>query len=1029
MKNIFKRIFALSLVFLFLLGTVSSYGYTHNRWLGYGDANSLSRYQDKFVIGASDINRNRWQNLNKNAYQVTNAIFTNNNNGNLVVEQNYSNYCHSLITTPQTTFSVDTAHGSVASVSAPADNFYSSWNGQSLNLPSDFRSNNWRWWKLTNNSNSNKSDKTKIRVKISNLKIYTYDTNTESWHWVDVDMYREVTYSILASAEALSTKPVNDSGVRNSSRYIALGKGLCDTLYIGAREVETINSFYYAKEQPIDENKVHIYTNITLKDIDSHQYAMFWKDRTARQYVTRNTILSHVEPAQNWSATQTNDEYNLLNNYLGDFDTNYSNDPRTNVSFLFDGDEIEYRFGRTANISMQEQYLGSGQDNFTFIIPDPNKTITDDDETEVNRNVISNITKDWTYNITQSIPDNQNRTTFSNFQLGDEIDKCLDVKDIKLEAVSNNSTVDVSNMFDLTTTKLDNGKTKIVANAKNSYISNASSSFYSYLSYTLKINVKVKLDSEKTYDEIAQELEDDGHFSNDKTALTFDNKGYSNIDNTNRDTNDVSTIVHLPNLKITKVADRFEYQVGDTIHYIVEVNNTNTFADTTYFTIYDDTLPNSVSLDRSSINVSGLDSSNYELTGSGNTWKITSNGDFSLPYGTTIKIEYDAKALKPSNTHLVDNTATTYAFGVDEQQAIAEVWVNSPKFNVTKVADKTKFNLGDTIKYTVEATNVNEGTLAKANFEDVLEYSGILNRNSIKVMGDGTDITNDCSINVSNNKISIITNHYLKNGDCELSNVRDTRRKMGYQYGIVPRSHEKITITYEVNLPSANTDDSQAILITDHKTLNNNVKAIPYPVYDGDDIKEDDTIPSGSDEADESLTINDPQLSIKKVSNKEAYKINKTGTYTLSVKQTKPNLIARNVVITDAFTNDSLSGITLNTNSIKVYLNGLDITSLTLISADNGRFTIITNKSISDQDEIIVTYNVKFNKTGYFSNMASADADNTPQVYDYNQVEVQVNGLPMTGGERNLLFTFIGLGILIIISIVVIRRKRRLVTK
>ena len=61
--------------------------------------------------------------------------------------------------------------------------------------------------------------------------------------------------------------------------------------------------------------------------------------------------------------------------------------------------------------------------------------------------------------------------------------------------------------------------------------------------------------------------------------------------------------------------------------------------------------------------------------------------------------------------------------------------------------------------------------------------------------------------------------------------------------------------------------------------------------------------------------------------------------------------------------------------------------------------------------------------------MSTANSDNTDPVYDYKQVEVQVNGLPMTGSERNLLFTFIGLGILITISILIIRRKIKLVTK
>ena len=44
MKNIVKRIIALSLVFMFLLGTINSYGYTHDRWDGYGAIHNIVAY-------------------------------------------------------------------------------------------------------------------------------------------------------------------------------------------------------------------------------------------------------------------------------------------------------------------------------------------------------------------------------------------------------------------------------------------------------------------------------------------------------------------------------------------------------------------------------------------------------------------------------------------------------------------------------------------------------------------------------------------------------------------------------------------------------------------------------------------------------------------------------------------------------------------------------------------------------------------------------------------------------------------------
>ena len=57
-----------------------------------------------------------------------------------------------------------------------------------------------------------------------------------------------------------------------------------------------------------------------------------------------------------------------------------------------------------------------------------------------------------------------------------------------------------------------------------------------------------------------------------------------------------------------------------------------------------------------------------------------------LPFGKTITIEYDAKALTASNGTVIDNTATTIAAGIPEKKDAKQVY----KFSKIDVENSTK---------------------------------------------------------------------------------------------------------------------------------------------------------------------------------------------------------------------------------------------------------------------------------------------------------------------------------------------------
>lgn len=139
-----------------------------------------------------------------------------------------------------------------------------------------------------------------------------------------------------------------------------------------------------------------------------------------------------------------------------------------------------------------------------------------------------------------------------------------------------------------------------------------------------------------------------------------------------------------PGLAIKKSVNRYEHQVNDVVHYTVKVSNTNEKADTAYFIIKDTSLPDSMAFDFSSVKVSGIDEKDYTIEQSGNGWILKSKGDYALPYGKTITVEYDAKALVASNGTVVDNTAITTAAGIPEMKDQQQVYINSPKLQVIK---------------------------------------------------------------------------------------------------------------------------------------------------------------------------------------------------------------------------------------------------------------------------------------------------------------------------------------------------------
>ena len=607
----------------------------------------------------------------------------------------------------------------------------------------------------------------------------------------------------------------------------------------------------------------------------------------------------------------------------------------------------------------------------TTKIEGPEKTVSDSDETNVKKNTVRSLADDWTYSITQKIAKNADEK-YASFAFKDSIEQCMKINSVKVKADNGK---DVTSWFDVST----------VGNEVKATLKNPGSNdeFYKNNSYTMEINVKMDVPENATEEQLKSlrdRWKEHGHYTEDQKIVKEYNTAYVEVNGQNVITNKPETEVQLstneknePGLAIKKSVNRYEHQVNDVVHYTVKVSNTNEKADTAYFIIKDTSLPDSMAFDFSSVKVSGIDEKDYTIEQSGNGWILKSKGDYALPYGKTITVEYDAKALVASNGTVVDNTAITTAAGIPEMKDQQQVYINSPKLQVIKKAPDTKYKVGDTVGYNVTITNINAGTFMRdIVLKDLVKTEGLeIKEGSVAVLVGGKNVTSNLDISYENDGtgFTIKTPYNLKNSDIPCIGITP--------YKDMDHWTDKIVVTYDATI----TD--KAALATD---LENVFTAPATPNTNGDTIKDDDTIPSGGGEDTEDIKMKAPALEITKKSNKSQYAIGEVATYTLTVKQTKENLTANNVVITDKFAQKD--GMAYDADSMEVKLNKEDITKDCKIKVEGNNFKIETGKNISDEDKLEVSYKVSFSKTGEYTNTAVSTSDNTNEDQATNVIEV-----------------------------------------
>ena len=234
------------------------------------------------------------------------------------------------------------------------------------------------------------------------------------------------------------------------------------------------------------------------------------------------------------------------------------------------------------------------------------------------KNRLTDSTREWYYVLTHNVPKHTTKLFYyRTFGFTDCVDSCLsyDTKDVKVYNGSIDEDHDVTDSF---TISQEEGN-ELLVTAKDDLLTSldfyGSSEDGNNIILVFPVHIS---EGEEIYKNEAMQ-EHNGHLKkigDTETVYEFlngdeTNKAYTSIDNlvkvkgniegltTKEDiryTNKVTTQVEAADLKISKEADRFEWEVGETVKYTLVIKNKNPYSIMDRVTVTDDDLPKAMKL-------------------------------------------------------------------------------------------------------------------------------------------------------------------------------------------------------------------------------------------------------------------------------------------------------------------------------------------------------------------------------------------------------------------------------------------------
>ena len=327
-----------------------------------------------------------------------------------------------------------------------------------------------------------------------------------------------------------------------------------------------------------------------------------------------------------------------------------------------------------------------------------------------------------------------------------------------------------------------------------------------------------------------------------------------------------------------------------------------------------------------------------------------------LKAGQVLRVTYDmkitsdklkGKSIKNAAVVSSDNMNPGYDTEIVEVPSDAPV---TGGLSLTKTADHSRINLGDTVKYTLTGKTTSSDTAKNVVVRDSLDNKGIIDKNSIRV--------------------------YLDDQLFTPANLSVTDHGFTMETGKDLASRQILKVTYSVRFTEealgGQTVKNTAVLSSDNMD----------PVDDSRDV-------AVNEKAEEPEST--PALSIDKAVNMSSASVGDTLAYTITVKETEKGQTAKNVVVRDNFDTAGMKA-----GGIQVTLDGRSIQA-GVTRAENG-FVINTNADLAYGSTLKITYQAAVSDTGLagktVNNTAVASADNAADVAADAAVTVAEDAAP-----------------------------------
>lgn len=496
------------------------------------------------------------------------------------------------------------------------------------------------------------------------------------------------------------------------------------------------------------------------------------------------------------------------------------------------------------------------------------------------------------------------------------------------------------------------------------------------------------------------------------------------------------------NVEVTKDVDRYEGHVGASdrdpgfFEYTVHVTNTQegTIADGVVIT--DDSLPEGMKLGRNSdgsLMIMSLreDGADVDMTWVGDRAEGTladiqrrvgevdnqdpREGDFEhdqtvtvtprwnidpkgtgwemridhLDYGTDIEVVYRAYPEDSVSGWEIENRAEVTADNSLPDDDAATVWVNQPHLVVEKDASNDTFTVNDEITYHVVVTNETPGTLGRdVVISDLARTQGVeLLRDTIRAYDSrGEDITDSCTISYRHapqggETFILETNRDLVNGSGERPAWADDA------LASVPGDNP---LGVSADRPRAGTEGCETQITVEYRVQVQDSELAGQTVENTAHAETDE--PGTATTDDEVVDVKGPRLVVKKSSDKDVYQAGETGHYTLVVTQTREDVTAEDVIVTDNM-DDPVAGAIVEGSVVMTGPDGKVVEAAPdYVRAEDGSivgFAVATGVSLADEQQLSVTYDVDMRVAGEsVRNVVQATARNSLDGTDDNEVDV-----------------------------------------